>query len=91
MDLRCLRPWSLALKSPSQSNSSSVSTVSSERCPKPGAKRAFWRGAGWDDEQVAHASERGWAGFRRVVTPMPLSYRRIKDGDMLAIGGGSRP
>ncbi|MEO7170257.1 MAG: MBL fold metallo-hydrolase [Sphingomonas sp.] len=49
---------------------------------------AFWRGAGWDDEQVAHASERGWAGFRRVVTPMPLSYRRIKDGDTLAIGGG---
>ena len=48
---------------------------------------AFWRGAGWDDDQIAHASARGWAGFRRIVTPLPLGYTRIKDGDTLVIGG----
>lgn len=48
---------------------------------------AFWRAAGWNDEQVEHASARGWSGFRRIVTPMPLSYRRIKDGDNMTIGG----
>jgi glyoxylase-like metal-dependent hydrolase (beta-lactamase superfamily II) len=48
---------------------------------------AFWRGAGWSEEQVEHASQRGWAGFRRIVTPMPLSYRRIMDCDTLTIGG----
>jgi len=48
---------------------------------------AFWRAAGWSEEQVDHASARGWSGFRRMVTPMPLSYRRIKDGDVMKIGG----
>ncbi len=47
---------------------------------------AFWRGAGWDDAQIDHASVRGWAGFRRIITPLPLSYTRIKDGDTLTIG-----
>lgn len=47
---------------------------------------AFWRGAGWSEAQIAHASERGWAGFRRIATPLPLGYRRIAQGDTLTIG-----
>ncbi len=47
---------------------------------------AFWRAAGWDEAQIAHASERGWDGFRRIVTPLPLGYRRIRDGDRVRIG-----
>ena len=46
----------------------------------------FWRGAGWSEDQIAAACERGWAGFRRIVTPVPLSYTRIADGDVLRIG-----
>jgi glyoxylase-like metal-dependent hydrolase (beta-lactamase superfamily II) len=46
---------------------------------------AFWRAAGWDDDQVAHAKGRGWSGFRRITTPMPLGYTRIADGDILTI------
>lgn len=46
----------------------------------------FWRRAGWDDAQVARAVDRGWSGFRRIITPMPLGYRRITDGDVLRIG-----
>lgn len=42
--------------------------------------------AGWDAEQIAHAAARGWAGFRQIVTALPLGYTRIKDGDTLRIG-----
>ncbi len=47
---------------------------------------AWWRGAGWSDEQIAHASERGWAGFRRIVRPLPMGFTRLRDGDALRIG-----
>ncbi|MCP8892673.1 MBL fold metallo-hydrolase [Sphingomonas faeni] len=47
---------------------------------------AFWRGAGWGSEQIDHATAKGWAGFRKIITPLPLSYTRIEDGDTLAIG-----
>ena len=47
---------------------------------------AFWRGAGWGPEQIDHATAKGWAGFRKIITPLPLSYTRIEDGDTLTIG-----
>lgn len=47
---------------------------------------AFWRGAGWDAEQIAHATAKGWSGFRRIITPLPLSYTRLQDDDTLTIG-----
>ncbi|MGU3392270.1 MBL fold metallo-hydrolase [Sphingomonas sp. M1A8_2b] len=47
---------------------------------------AFWRGAGWDDAQIDHATAKGWAGFRKIITPLPLSYARLQDGDTLTIG-----
>ncbi|MFM9828264.1 MAG: MBL fold metallo-hydrolase [Sphingomonas sp.] len=46
----------------------------------------FWRAGGWDDAQVAHGTARGWSGFRRIITPMPLGYVRIKEGDVLRLG-----
>lgn len=47
---------------------------------------AFWRGAGWDDDRIAAASARGWAGFRRIIASLPLGYRRIVDGETLEVG-----
>lgn len=44
--------------------------------------------AGWDADQIAHAAERGWAGFRLIVRPLPLGYTRLKDGDTLRLGDG---
>jgi glyoxylase-like metal-dependent hydrolase (beta-lactamase superfamily II) len=52
----------------------------------PDEMLAFWRGAGWDDAQLDHARQRGWSGFRRITTPLPLGYLRIVDGEMLKIG-----
>jgi len=49
---------------------------------------AFWHAAGWDDAQIDHATAKGWAGFRKIITPLPLGYTRIEDGDTLTIGAG---
>ncbi len=48
---------------------------------------AFWRAAGWDEEQVARASAHGWGNFARIVSHLPLGFDRIADSDQLAIGG----
>lgn len=47
----------------------------------------FWRSAGMDEE-IFHqrASERPF-NFSDVVDPMPLGFRRIKQGDTVRIGG----
>ncbi|MEO5867765.1 MAG: MBL fold metallo-hydrolase [Sphingomonas sp.] len=60
--------------------------VADARDAVPDEVTAFRVGAGWSGEQIAHAAERGWAGFRHIVTPLSLSYRRIKDGDVLRLG-----
>ncbi len=60
--------------------------IADARDEVPDAAIAFWRGAGWDQAQLGGARERGWSFFRRLVTPMPISYRRIVDGDRLRIG-----
>ena len=47
---------------------------------------AFWTGAGWDDEALERGRSRGWSGFRRIITPLPLGYKRLADGDLVTIG-----
>ena len=47
---------------------------------------AFWQSAGWGPDQIDHATAKGWAVFRRIITQLPLSYTRIEDGDTLTIG-----
>ena len=46
----------------------------------------FWRMAGWSDAQLATLAAGGWRIFREFVTPMPFSYRRIVEGETLALG-----
>ncbi|QDX27856.1 MBL fold metallo-hydrolase [Sphingomonas suaedae] len=52
----------------------------------PDEQIAFWRAAGWDGAQIAEASGKGFGRMRRMIAPLPLGYRRIVDGDRLAIG-----
>ena len=52
----------------------------------PAEQVAFWRGAGWDAEQIAVASKGGFARFARMIAPLPLGYTRIRDGGTLRIG-----
>ena len=60
--------------------------VADARDTVPDEMVAFWRSAGWDQAQIDHAGARGWAGFRRIVTALPLGYRRIAAGDTLRVG-----
>ncbi|WP_447764793.1 MBL fold metallo-hydrolase [Sphingopyxis panaciterrae] len=44
------------------------------------------RGAGWDDEAIERQKTGGWGRFGMMVFPLPRSYVRIKDGDVLDMG-----
>ncbi|WP_337848206.1 MBL fold metallo-hydrolase [Sphingomonas sp.] len=46
----------------------------------------FWHAAGWDADQIAAAQAKGFGQFRRMVAPLPIGYRRIVDGEAVAIG-----
>ncbi|MDE2296428.1 MAG: MBL fold metallo-hydrolase [Gammaproteobacteria bacterium] len=52
--------------------------------PRDGVE--FYRSAGWDADALRRYAEKfGW--FGQMIYPMPASYRRIVDGEMLTIGG----
>ncbi len=42
--------------------------------------------AGWSEEQVAAEESKGWGRFSSVIFPLPISYQRLKDGDILHFG-----
>ena len=52
--------------------------------PEDGVR--FYRAAGWDEEAIEHYRVR-FGGFGRAVHALPDSYKRLEDGDRLAIGG----
>jgi glyoxylase-like metal-dependent hydrolase (beta-lactamase superfamily II) len=47
---------------------------------------AYWRAAGWDEERIAAEAGKGWGRFAKMVSPVPVSFIRIQDGDTLRIG-----
>lgn len=47
---------------------------------------ALQRGAGWGDDVLEQLAAKGWSRFARMLFPMPLSYHRIKEGDVLDFG-----
>ncbi|MBB5705354.1 MBL fold metallo-hydrolase [Sphingopyxis panaciterrulae] len=44
------------------------------------------RAAGWDAEAIERQKAGGWGRFGLMVFPLPRSYVRIKDGDVLDMG-----
>jgi glyoxylase-like metal-dependent hydrolase (beta-lactamase superfamily II) len=48
---------------------------------------AYWRAAGWDDERITAEAAKGWGRFSSVVSPVPVSFVRMRDGDTIGIGG----
>jgi glyoxylase-like metal-dependent hydrolase (beta-lactamase superfamily II) len=46
----------------------------------------YWRAAGWSEERMAAEAEKGWGRFASVVSPVPLSFVRMQDGDRIRIG-----
>jgi glyoxylase-like metal-dependent hydrolase (beta-lactamase superfamily II) len=47
---------------------------------------AYWRSAGWDEERIEAELEKGWGRFAAMVSPVPVSYVRMLEGDRLRIG-----
>jgi glyoxylase-like metal-dependent hydrolase (beta-lactamase superfamily II) len=48
---------------------------------------AYWRAAGWSEERIAQEAAKGWGRFSEWVSPVPVSFVRIREGDRLPIGG----
>jgi glyoxylase-like metal-dependent hydrolase (beta-lactamase superfamily II) len=47
----------------------------------------YWRAAGWSEERIEEEAKKGWGRFSSVVSPVPVGFVRIRDGETLAIGG----
>jgi glyoxylase-like metal-dependent hydrolase (beta-lactamase superfamily II) len=45
------------------------------------------RAAGWSDDQITAEQAKGWGRFAKVIFPLPPSYLRMMDGDILNFGG----
>jgi glyoxylase-like metal-dependent hydrolase (beta-lactamase superfamily II) len=63
--------------------------ASDVRDEPPPAAIAFWRSAGWDEARIEAEAAKGWGRFASVVSPIPVGYVRIEEGDRLAIGARS--
>ena len=48
---------------------------------------AFWRSAGMDEAIIQQRISERPFNFSDVVSPLPLGYRRIKQGDTIRVGG----
>ncbi len=52
----------------------------------PAEATAYQRAAGWSEERIAAEAEKGWGRFSAMVSPVPVSFLRIRDGDTLRTG-----
>lgn len=54
--------------------------------PAPASGEAFYRAAGWEAAQIEGYRAR-YGQFGRGVAPLPLTYQRLTEGDVLSIDG----
>lgn len=52
----------------------------------PGEALAYWRAAGWDEARIEAEAAKGWGRFASVVSPVPVGFVRMEEGDRLSIG-----
>ncbi len=53
--------------------------------PAPATGTEFYRAAGFDDDDIVRY-QKMFGLFGRAVSPLPLSYRRLREGDSLTVG-----
>jgi len=63
--------------------------TSDVRDAPPAEASAYWRAAGWEEERIASEAEKGWGRFSSVVSAVPVSLIRLREGDELRIGDRS--
>jgi glyoxylase-like metal-dependent hydrolase (beta-lactamase superfamily II) len=47
---------------------------------------AYWRAAGWEETRIEAEAAKGWGRFSSVVSPIPVSYVRMEEGDRHRVG-----
>jgi glyoxylase-like metal-dependent hydrolase (beta-lactamase superfamily II) len=47
---------------------------------------AYWRMAGWSEEAIAEEAAKGWGRFASAVSPVPVAFHRLQEGDVVRIG-----
>ena len=52
----------------------------------PTAAWTYWCAAGWDRQRMEAEAAKGWGRFSSVVSPVPVSFVRMREGDMISIG-----
>jgi glyoxylase-like metal-dependent hydrolase (beta-lactamase superfamily II) len=52
----------------------------------PSEALAYWRAAGWDEPRIEAEAAKGWGRFASVVSPIPVGFVRMQEGDRLRIG-----
>jgi glyoxylase-like metal-dependent hydrolase (beta-lactamase superfamily II) len=52
----------------------------------PAEAFAYWRAAGWEEERIAAEAAKGWGRFAAMMSPVPVSFVRLQDGETLRIG-----
>ncbi len=60
--------------------------TSDARDEMPEAFITLQREAGWDEDNLTDMRANGWGRFGRMVFEMPVSYRRLQDGQILDLG-----
>jgi glyoxylase-like metal-dependent hydrolase (beta-lactamase superfamily II) len=53
----------------------------------PAEAIAYWRSAGWDEARIEAEAAKGWGRFASMVSPIPVSFVRMEEGDRLSVGG----
>ncbi len=61
-------------------------TLDEQPVPAP-ETLAYWRSAGMDPDLLAERAEERPFNFADVVTPLPLGFHRVKDGDRISAAG----
>lgn len=60
--------------------------VADVRDAPPEDALAYYRAAGWDEDRIAAQKDRGWGFFSKAVSPLPLGFHRISDGNVIETG-----
>ena len=53
----------------------------------PSEAVTYWRTAGWSEDRIDAERAKGWGRFASVVSPVPVSFVRMRDGDRIETGG----
>ena len=63
--------------------------ITGKRPEPPEEALDYYRRAGWGAADLETFRGRGWGNFARVAHELPLSYRRLREGETLTVGAGT--